>query len=312
LAHLIIFVETLDMDINQFSGKPEKSSKLSEFLNKRTFKKTQLDIVYTDIVNWQRNDLLFISPLEKGEKWNKLTCIEYIWIKIVEQLRYYGFTMEEIKVYKKDLMEFMSTKSMLDGIHTKLDELKKIHPEAAAFFGEKSNGPLIMQMMNIQMTHLEGLILNMITSESATSLLFFKGTTEYSIISEPVTDEISKKDWLTDFNKYNQRHHLSISLDIITKGILVYDGNFTEIMLPISDQEYQILKVIRNYQSTITKLTVRFKNKEVNLIEINSEKTLPLESRLMDYIKKGDYQTIEIKTEDGRIVSCVNTKKIKL
>ena len=50
-------------------------------------------MVYTDFVNWERNNLLFVdSDVEKG-KWKKLNYFEYAWVKLVEQLRSYGFNL---------------------------------------------------------------------------------------------------------------------------------------------------------------------------------------------------------------------------
>jgi hypothetical protein len=49
----------------------------------------------------------------------------------------------------------------------------------------------------------------------------------------------------------------------------------------------------------------------MDLLEVTSIKKVKMEGRLLDYIKKGEYQSISIDTVDGKIVNFENTQKIK-
>ena len=84
------------------------SPELFEELLERVFLKTQIDVVYTDFVNWERNNLLFVdSDVEKG-KWKKLNYFEYVWVKLVEQLRRYGFSYQAILTLKDEMFQALS------------------------------------------------------------------------------------------------------------------------------------------------------------------------------------------------------------
>jgi hypothetical protein len=50
----------------------------------------------------------------------------------------------------------------------------------------------------------------------------------------------------------------------------------------------------------------------MEMIEVTTLKKVKLESRLLEHIKKGDYQTISLDTVDGKIINFENTQKIKL
>ena len=80
----------------------------------------------------------------------------------------------------------------------------------------------------------------------------------------------------------------------------------------MTKNEHGLLKQIRKGYGKIKSIKIRFKNDHMEMIEVTSVKKVKLESRLIEYIKKGDYQTITIDTVDGKIVNFENTQKIKL
>ena len=86
-----------------FIDNPNDAEKLINLLNERVFLKTEIDVVYSDLVNWERYNLLSIGgECDKGD-WKKLNYIEYTWVKIIQELRQYGFTYDEILSYKTEI-----------------------------------------------------------------------------------------------------------------------------------------------------------------------------------------------------------------
>jgi hypothetical protein len=106
---------------------------------------------------------------------------------------------------------------------------------------------------------------------------------------------------------------LSISLSaIISKFLVDGDNSFQKTTISIlTKNEHSILKQIRKGYKNIKSIKIRFKNDQMEMLEVTSIKKVKLESRLLEYIKKGDYQTISIDTVDGKIVNFENTQKIK-
>ena len=120
------------MNYNIFLDNLLESGKFHEALHQRVIKKSQLDIIYTDVINWERKDLLFIDQsLASIQKIDCFDFIEYTWIKIVEMLRKYGFSYEEIKLYKKEFTSYVPPEELINGIEQKMDDLAELSKEAA-------------------------------------------------------------------------------------------------------------------------------------------------------------------------------------
>ena len=53
------------LDILKYKGNFDKAIYLQQKLNERVFSKTEIDVVYSDFTNWERNGLLDISDNTK-------------------------------------------------------------------------------------------------------------------------------------------------------------------------------------------------------------------------------------------------------
>jgi len=70
------------MDLTKYVGDLSLGGKLLEELKQRVFLRTQLDVVYTDFINWERGNLISIGgDLDKG-KWKHLSYTEYVGLKL--------------------------------------------------------------------------------------------------------------------------------------------------------------------------------------------------------------------------------------
>ena len=95
------------LDILNFKGDFDRAIYLQHKLNERVFSKTEIDVVYSDFTNWERNGLLdVINNHQKGSH-KKLSYVDYVWVSIVKQLRVFGFSYDEIKSVKKTLFSNM-------------------------------------------------------------------------------------------------------------------------------------------------------------------------------------------------------------
>ena len=80
----------------------EENPELFEKLRAPIFLKTELDVVYDDFVRWEKYGLLLESQVEINAQ-RKYNYVEYTWVKVVEQLRNFGFDYEIIKSFKESL-----------------------------------------------------------------------------------------------------------------------------------------------------------------------------------------------------------------
>ena len=123
-------------------------------------------------------------------------------------------------------------------------------------------------------------------------------------------EELAKtKDYFEIFS----RTFISISLNELINDCII---NINPAKLPpnltfLSDEEKKIFQAIRTGEYKT--VTVRFNDKsKPRVLELTQIKKIKIESRLFEIIHKGTYEDIEIKTQNGEIYSCINTRKIKL
>ena len=285
---------------------PELCIELSE----RKFLKTQIDVVYTDFVNWERNNLLFIdSDVEKG-KWKKLNYFEYAWVKLVEQLRSYGFTYKAILTLKEEMFKNLVEEGFFDF-------LKK----DPAYFIKKTGGQLTEEHLE-QLTFEDAyfplffaLLLEVILNGDKMSILIAQeNPSDLHLLSSTLLKDLAHFEIEDDLYDVMSKTHVSISLsDIIAKFLVEGEGAFKQRRTTIlSEEEHNLLKVIRNKPQSLKSIKIKYQNQKADLIEVSCLKKVELESRLMDHIQKGAYLNIEIVTDQSGIIRFENTKKIKL
>ena len=300
----------MKISAGRFHKKILDSPDLGLQMSERVFLKTQIDVVYTDFVNWERNNLLFIdSDVEKG-KWKKLNYFEYVWVKLVEQLRSYGFTYKAILTLKEEMFQNMNDKDFFDS-------MKK----NSAYFIENSGDQLPEEHFDNKPLEgayfpvFYGVLLNAIVNGDKMSILVSQeNPSELHVHSSTLLKDYAHFGAEDDVSDILSKTHVSISLsDIIAKFLVEGEGAFQQRRTTIlSEEEHNLLKVIRNKPESLKSIKIKYQNQKADLIEVSCLKKVELESRLMDHIQKGAYLNIEIVTDQSGIIRFENTKKIKL
>jgi hypothetical protein len=242
-------------------------------LNERVFLKTELDVVYSDLVNWERSNLLNIGGNSDKGDWKRLNYFEYIWVKIIQELRVFGFSYEEIDNYKSELMikpnikeiieaskiDFQSVEEQFDAIT--LNNLKSI----------EDNGS--NEKIDLGISYFELMISRIIGSGEKWSILFFKDIPRFyfplSIETLKGFDKIGKTDIPEELLS---KTYLSISLTDIIANFLVDGKNAFEkkTISILTKNEHNLLKHIRKGYGKIKSIKIRFKDKEMELLEVTS------------------------------------------
>lgn len=303
------------ISIENYKNNPELViGNLLDKLNERVFLKTELDIVYSDLVNWERSNLLNIGGNSDKGDWKRLNYFEYIWVKIIQELRAFGFSYEEIDNYKSELMIKPNIKEIIEASKIDFQSVEE-HFDAIALNNLKSiedNG--YNEKIDLGISYFELMISRIIGSGEKWSILFFKDIPGFYFplsIETLKGFDVIQKTYIPE--ELLSKTYLSISLTDIIANFLV-DGKtaFEKKTISIlTKNEHNLLKHIRKGYGKIKSIKIRFKDKEMELLEVTSIKKVKMEGRLLDYIKKGDYQSISIDTVDGKIVNFENTQKIK-
>lgn len=86
---------------------------------------TNTDISARVFFNWKAKKLIDLAEFEKND-WVRLNIFQYVWLKIIEELRYFGVSLSNIKKVKEFL--FTSTLDPVLEDSTKLIEALKNNP----------------------------------------------------------------------------------------------------------------------------------------------------------------------------------------
>lgn len=305
------------IDLSPFLNDLSKTGMMVEELRKRVFPKTKIDIAYMDLFNWEQKELLYIDVSSPIHARKKLNFIEYAWAKVVEKLREYGFSYDEIIYYRKELLEFIPAKEVLDGIIARLPDLIEQDKDAAKFL--MNNEKKILEFFTNKITYFESLIYLAIADDSeSTQILFYRNRMEeggYFPLSPELNKMIKANTSIRkQIQNYKNQSHFMLSLnEIINRFAVTRNKNEYELMEEvISEKEYKIITVIRKNLKSIKSIKIHFNNEEPKYIKLEKIKSVKLESRLIELIQRGEYKKIIVDTENGNICSYRDITTIKL
>lgn len=291
----------------------ERAPDLFNKIQEKVFLKTEIDIVYSDIKNWERSNLLSeYNESEKGN-WNKISYSEYVWMKIVEQLKDFGCSNEEVLLLKKQIVSKFKVKDYI----LLFDEIKKI-------IGDKDfeiYSQLYIELNNsdsekeFNFNILDIFIVNIIYTGEQLSLFIRKDDSQHFLpFSNTMLKEYSNYsisslvDDFLNFPFYNIPISNYVSKFLSNRK----DVNHNLFTMILSEQESKLLKIIRKNFEKIKQLKVKYKTGNIELIEVTTIKKVALESKIINHIKKADYKKITIDIANGNIVNFEDTEKIKL
>jgi hypothetical protein len=296
-----------------YKGQFSLVEELSEKLNQRDFYKTELDLVYSDIVNWERHGLLEIGGDNPKGNWKKINYIEYVWITIIKELRDFGFSYSDIKQVKAEMFKNIKVGQLIDAI-SQVDEekLEIINTlDKNKILNEKGAIDRNLEIMTLLELLIHGNIIN-----ADPTIFFVSKSNPNNVIpmsKEVIEGYIQIGNYDDIITMLFQDNFCSISLNkIINKFCVNTDHNTVSFSTILNENEKKLLKVIRKNTQSLKYINVIFKDGDMDRIEVATIKKTHLESRLIDHIKKGDYKKITIDTVDGNIVNFENIEKIKL
>lgn len=292
----------------------EDNPELFDSLRKPMFLKTELDVVYDDFVRWENNGLLLENNIEHNSQ-RRYSYVEYTWVKLVEQLRNFGFDYSIIKSFKDFLNGAVDDEFYELVIKERREELLEYYTE------EEINKGLIKddnaEGNSNDPTFFEGFIINAINYNDVVSLLFFHNTPSFCVpVSAEVLKEIAKHPENSEYMEFMKKSHVSISINEIIKKFVIPNEvgdiklqKFTSIL---STEEHELLKVIRKHYKGLKTVFITTKDDQLHRIETTNTKKAKAESMLIHHFKRGDYKSIKTIAVDGKATYIEETRKYKL
>ncbi len=288
--------------LDPYFGETSDPDSLINYIYTPLFLKTKIDVLYFDVLNWEKYDLLDIDlglgTVKSDYKKTAISFVQYVWIKMVEALIKYGFSYDDIRAIRARLSQ-------------------KLHFELN--YNQKIADNKVLQTSNNHkegyITELEKLILSTIAHKKNYTFFFYKDEpADYFLFADDLLEMFHAVDDNYFFLEKFKKNHFSFSFFKIFEPFLHDDSNQfeTRSISMLSNEEDKVLRMIRRNYEDLKSITIRFNNSTPTHLEIKSTKKVAAQSRIMDHIKKKDYSTIVIQTVDGNVVNFENTRKYKL
>lgn len=276
-------------------------------LRRPTFMRTKIDVVYSDIVNWEVEGILYDGVKKEKGSQKKLSYIEYIWLKMIEEFKAFNFSIDDIKFYKQELFQPYP----IDDLYSVTTEKMKYSEQGREAL-RYDDGTILQQLKKLGLTGFEITLSQIIEHRQSANLLCFKGPLNILYVTDGALNELVRQDAFSTYQDYLKQTHLNISLKPIISKFLKGGKIDSSKQMILSLDEYRIITEIRKRIKGIKSVTVHYSDKNVTRIDIQNLKPIKAESSLMAVIKKSDYSKIEVVTEKGNIVSLLHTEKIKV
>ena len=288
--------------LDPYFGETTDPDSLIDYIYTPLFLKTKIDVLYFDILNWEKYDLLDIDlglgTVKTDYKKTAISFVQYVWIKMVEALIKYGFSYDDIRAIRARLSQ---------KLHFELNYNQKIAENKALQTSDNHKKGYI--------TELEKLVLSTIAHKNNYTFFFYKDVpADYFLFSDDLLEMFHSSDESYFFLDKFKKDHFSFSFYKIFEPFLQGDSHQFDnrSISMLSDEEYKVLRMIRRNYNELKSITIRFNQSKPTHLEIKTTKQVSAESRIMEHIQKRDYSTIVIQTVDGSVVNFENTKKYKL
>ncbi len=280
---------------------------LSQSFRQDIFTPKDLDVSYTNLNYWDKQGIL--TSNRKGEtSWRNFNFIDYVWIRVISELRNVGAPVDLIRAWKNQLFSglIFDSPSFLEQIKNNESEIKD-----QLNFGEKINGMVVDELKCLKkidqkvakkagLTYFYYSIIYTISTRSHASILFFNdggSALWFENLSKIIDQEYSKR--------LNTQTHIRVSISsIINEFLLDERSTFLMDQIPIlNEREIRLLDLINSGKYETVK--INFKNKEAESVEYTQKQCS--RKRIVAVINENKYQNIEIKVHNGFVTTIENT-----
>ena len=302
-------------ELDDYFGDQKSPESLINYVCRPVFLKTKIDVVYYDILNWEKHDLLEIDfgiePVDKTYKKTAISFIDYIWIKTVEALLSYGFSYKDIRLIKTAMAKKLYFNAIYKSHIANDERIKSKYDQQTLEKAER----VAQKKSDSYITFIEQLVFSSIRDRKNYKILFYKSSPkDFFLFSGDIVNLFKENNLDHNLQDHFNRDHFSFSFSklfdpFITGGVNAFEQQNVSIL---TKEEDKVLRRIRRDYDNLKSITIRYKDQVATMMEVTTTKKVEAESRIIDHIQKNDYSTIEIKTVDGQVAYFENTKKHKL
>lgn len=289
----------------------ESHSGLSDSMNIPRFTISDLNVTHRDASYWDKKGVL--PKLQtKGTTRRKYTLKQAVWIKLIQQLRGFDISLNQIKNYKECILsEGPKIDELLenDEISKMVEELVKKSGNLEEYKELLKDPDFLKSMQEDSIDVFEIIILYVIVFKRDISYIVFReeGCFPYCYDKHNLfTDEIE------GFDEMMTTPHLVLSISEVI-GELIVDWSeekwFSSTSL-LTLEEEKIFDHLRSKE--VDELIVyKYNGKPERLVSVTNKENVSLEN-FAQYIMKNGYQSIKVTTRKGNVINFKNEISIKL
>ena len=274
---------------------------LSFVFNKEIFSPQDLGVTYTNINYWDKQGILS-SKRSKNTAWRNFSYIDYIWLRVIDELRQFGVPTSLIKKAKDECFDLaiLDYEKLLPAVRKELksDSLRLSNEDKEEILNQLDSNK------DFEVSYLMYVLCLSIKTRIPLSLFLFKdGSVDFWFESTKFLNytELAEKKIF--------QSHLCVSLSSIIKDF-IQDTNFTFLLpqLPLlQPNETRLMELI--HSGSYDSITIRFQNKKMKTVELLKKQDT--KRRVADILMEAAYQDIVVKSHNGMVTHVYNTVKMQ-
>lgn len=286
----------------------DKILELCERLLQKSFIGTDTGVAYRSINHWEKFGLID-DGREEAQRWRRFSFVEFIWIRMIDEMRKMGLPMETIKIVKGHLFQPADIVDLILHLNSIYHPGGKQHPDLVA--GREAMEKDMKARLDgghegqqVEGNWLQHLILSSIVKRCPVILVVFEDGTPFAIHEEPTF--FMKPEHL---DRLSFQSHLRIPITGIIKEFLVGGLSIERIgdLKILEPNEQTVLRII--HSGLYDSVTVNFKDQKMKSLEMRQSQEVT--KKIVDVLAGGKYQDISIVQHEGQITKIENTLKYK-
>ena len=273
------FIDTRSLD---------KLVELYEIINQKKLSVKDTGIAYRVINHWDEKGIIRCGRISE-EAHRKFSFTDFIWIKVVNELRSFGVKLPVIQKIASDIYEPLPMVDVLDSLAENLDALKEVTAEDKEGFlnfiksGEYKTADFNAFAADFNFNYLHILIAEAIATRNSVSLIVFNDGEWFPFLKS--NEHLYPQDLLHK-KEFVSQVRINIT-ELIFKFILEdYLTEYLNGLHLFTPQERKLLYYIK--EGDYKKVFILFKSKKHEPIEITKSKTAPDE--LMKILREKEYR----------------------
>ena len=307
---------TVNNPLDLVSKDPDIQKGIADFhkeMNQPRFHIKDVGVSSKLIGDWTKAGLLN-DEFQKG-KWRQFSFLEAIWVKFIEELRFFGMTVEEIKELKESLFptkgEAMKTLLTTLASADAPAELKDTQDQFKKYLAD-SDEEIQRQLDGSNFSVFASIITNSLIANLNISYLMDARGGCFINLSKP-NDQYHAK---TIEEVFRNVHNKSFAVINVKSLIAKFFDNEklvagSDFYFSIMDKdEREVIQAIRsgNYKQ----ITIKMEDGSITQLRLGKKQDEDLIRKISRILKRGDYQEIHLNVNDGRLIKLDVTDIVKI